>query len=127
MVTIVLLRSIIIRILYFAHNNPNLFCFCIEFHFHPEESLANHAFSDNEYKQSLASGYTFFEILMPEELQYTYKISPAPFALPFNATFRDPIALVMSDPPCGCSYLRNFEEASTMIRRLTLFVTTNFD
>ena len=93
----------------------NIFCFCIEFHFHPEESLANHAFSDNEYKQSLASGYTFFEILMPEELQYTYKISPAPFALPFNATFRDPIALVMSDPPCGCSYLRNFEDVEVIL------------
>ena len=81
-----------------------------EFHYHPEESLSNHAFSENEYKHSIGSGYVFFEIVAPRELQYTYKISPAPFATPFNATFRDPIALVMAEPTCGCGFLRNFED-----------------
>jgi hypothetical protein len=81
-----------------------------EFHYHPLEGLSNHALSDSEYKYNVASTYVFFEIIEPKELQYTYKISPAPFALPFNATFRDPIPLVMSIPTCGCGFLNNFEE-----------------
>jgi len=81
-----------------------------QFHYHPEESLSNHALSDHDYKYSMASGYTIFEIVAPKELQYTYKISPAPFALPFNSTFRDPIPLVMSDPSCGCGFLKNHED-----------------
>lgn len=85
-----------------------------QFHFHPEESLASHALSENDYKQNIASGYVYFEILAPEELQYTYKISPAPFALPFNSTFRDPIALVMSEPTCGCGFLQNYEDIEVM-------------
>ena len=82
----------------------------LEFHYHPEESLSNHALSDHDYKYSVASGYVIFEIVAPKELQYTYKISPAPFALPFNSTFRDPIPLVLSDPSCGCGYLKNSDD-----------------
>ena len=82
----------------------------LEFHYHPEESLSNHALSDHDYKYSVASGYVIFEIVAPKELQYTYKISPAPFALPFNSTFRDPIPLVLSDPSCGCGFLKNSDD-----------------
>jgi len=81
-----------------------------QFHFHTEANLADHALSDNQYTQNLASGSVFFEILVPEELQYTYKITPAAFSIPFNSTFRDPIALVMAEPTCGCGSLRNFED-----------------
>ena len=80
------------------------------FHYHPEEGLSNHAFSDQEYKQSIAAGFVFFEIVSPKELQYTYKISHAPFSHPFNRTFGDPVELVMSDPSCGCGFIKNFEE-----------------
>jgi len=81
-----------------------------QFHYHPEESLSNHALSDHDYKYSVASGYVIFEIVAPKELQYTYKISPAPFALPFNSTFRDPIPLILSDPSCGCGFLKNSDD-----------------
>ena len=77
--------------------------------------MADHALSDNQYTQNLASGSVFFEILVPEELQYTYKITPAAFSIPFNSTFRDPIALVMAEPTCGCGSLRNFEDIEVII------------
>ena len=101
----------------FATSQCNCYIFTkfSEFHFHPEEGLSDHALSETEYKDNLGSGFAFFEILSPDELQYTYKISPAPFALPFNVTFRDPIALVMSEPPCGCGYLHNTDDVEVKL------------
>lgn len=107
-ITICHLIHLVILIVYIVINLPP--SLQQQFHYHPEESLSNHALSDNEYKHSVASGYVIFEIVAPKELQYTYKISPAPFALPFNSTFRDPIPLVMSDPSCGCGFFKNFED-----------------
>ena len=34
----------------------------------------SHALTDEEYRQSLGSGYIFFEITEPEELSFTYKV-----------------------------------------------------
>jgi hypothetical protein len=39
--------------------------------------------SENEYKYNMGDGYVFFEITNPEELTYTYKISPAAFTPPW--------------------------------------------
>ena len=36
--------------------------------------------SDSEYKFNMGDGYVFFEVTHPEELAYTYKLNPAPFA-----------------------------------------------
>ena len=85
------------------------------FHYHPEEGLSNHAFSDQEYKQSITAGFVFFEIVSPKELQYTYKISHAPFSHPFNRSFGDPVELVMSEPSCGCGFIKNFEEVEVSL------------
>ncbi len=45
--------------------------------------LSDHALTENEYKYNMGDGYVFFEIISPEELSYTYKISPAAFTPPW--------------------------------------------
>ncbi len=46
-------------------------------------SLLGNSLTDTEYKLHSGDGYTFFEIVNPEELAYTYKVHPAPFAPPW--------------------------------------------
>ena len=46
-------------------------------------SLSDHALSENEYKYNMGDGYIFFEIIQPEELSYTYKLTPAAFSPPW--------------------------------------------
>uniref|UniRef100_A0A1B0CL84 Putative protease-associated domain protein n=1 Tax=Lutzomyia longipalpis TaxID=7200 RepID=A0A1B0CL84_LUTLO len=55
--------------------------------------------------QDIIAGDVFFEVLDPEELEYTYRLRPAKdFGAPFNASFRFPrIALVPVVPFDACS------------------------
>lgn len=71
--------------------------------------LSGHALSENEYKYNMGDGYIFFEIIKPEELSYTYKITPAAFSPPWNETHVG-ISLIPSDPSCGCGNFRNADE-----------------
>ncbi|KDR22400.1 hypothetical protein L798_02492, partial [Zootermopsis nevadensis] len=54
----------------------------------------------------------FFEIIEPEELQYTYRIRPAKdFGAPFNKSFSAyGIPLVPVEPPYGCGWPNNAKE-----------------
>jgi len=66
-----------------------------------------HAFTDFEHMESLTNGgeFVFFEISEPEDLRYTYKLSPSQFSPPFNSTTlmsTAPTTMVLSAPPCGC-------------------------
>ena len=39
-----------------------------------ESEMSSSALTDEEYRQSLGSGYIFFEITQPEQLSFTYKV-----------------------------------------------------
>jgi len=71
--------------------------------------LQTYAFSDTETKFNMADGYVFFEIVEPQDLAYTYKINPADFAEPWNATHYG-VGLVPSDPACGCGSFANDDD-----------------
>ncbi|GAB0095482.1 PRADC1-like protein [Sergentomyia squamirostris] len=64
--------------------------------------------------QDIIAGDVFFEIVDPEELEYTYRLRPAKdFGAPFNASFRFPrIALVPVVPfdACDATSIRNGED-----------------
>lgn len=64
--------------------------------------------------QDIIAGDVFFEVLDPEELEYTYRLRPAKdFGAPFNASFRFPrIALVPAVPfdACSSSGIRNGDD-----------------
>ena len=79
------------------------------------------ALTDEEYRQSLGSGYIFFEITEPDELSFTYKVekkershhrtlllqaNPAVFAPSWNVTHTG-IHLVPTEPACGCGFITN--------------------
>lgn len=72
-------------------------------------ALSDHALSENEYKYNMGDGYVFFEITNPEELSYTYKLTPAAFTPSWNETHVG-ISLVPTDPPCGCGPFLNADE-----------------
>ena len=48
-------------------------------------------------------------ILILQELAYTYKINPADFAEPWNATHYG-VGLVPADPACGCGSFANDDD-----------------
>ena len=53
---------------------------------------------------------TIFEYVpFPQDLAYTYKINPADFAEPWNATHYG-VGLVPSDPACGCGSFSNDDD-----------------
>jgi hypothetical protein len=45
--------------------------------------FSDHALTENEYKYNMGEGYVFFEVVSPEELSYTYKVTPATFTPPW--------------------------------------------
>ena len=85
------------------------------------------AFTDEEYRQSLGSGYIFFEITEPDQLSFTYKVklvsreisphhrlllfqaNPAVFAPSWNVSHSG-IHLVPTEPPCGCGFIQNHNQ-----------------
>ena len=85
------------------------------------------ALTDEEYRQSLGSGYIFFEITEPEQLSFTYKVetciekylrteyrmssqaNPAVFAPSWNVSHTG-IHLVPTEPPCGCGFIQNADQ-----------------
>jgi len=67
------------------------------------------AFTDEEYRQSLGSGYIFFEITEPDQLSFTYKANPAVFAPSWNVSHSG-IHLVPTEPPCGCGFIQNHNQ-----------------
>merc|ERR1711953_1659772 len=69
----------------------------------------SHALTDEEYRQSLGSGYIFFEITEPEQLSFTYKANPAVFAPSWNVSHTG-IHLVPTEPPCGCGFIQNADQ-----------------
>ena len=70
-----------------------------------------HALNDWEHKESLTNGgsTSFFEILEPEELRYTYALTASQISPAFNSTSPSgqTTYLVLSDPPCGCGPITN--------------------
>lgn len=74
--------------------------------------FSGHSLTDSEYKSSLqADNHLFFEIIWPEELQFTYKVSPSQFSPAFNhSNVRSPTQLVLSDPKCGCGFIINQQD-----------------
>lgn len=62
--------------------------------------------------QEFIAGDTFFEILDPDELVYTYRLRPAKdFGAPFNSNFRlNRVALVPTDPVEACEDIKNIAE-----------------
>lgn len=78
-----------------------------------EDPIFNNQMSEIEYKYLLKE-YVFFEISEPEELAFTYKANPSSFTPGWNTTFMG-AALVPTDPPCGCGYIRNHEEVEGRI------------
>lgn len=62
--------------------------------------------------QDVVGGDVFFEIIDPEELEYTYRIRPAKdFGAPFNASFKvKNIALVPTIPADACSVIENADD-----------------
>ena len=80
--------------------------------------------TDEEYRWSLGTDYIFFEITEPEQLAYTYKVegcknncsnrkiivnvqaNPATFSPSWNHSHTG-MALVPSQPSCGCGHITN--------------------
>lgn len=75
--------------------------------------------TDSEYMASVAEGFALFEVLEPDELRFTFRLSPAAFSPPFNSSLPDPVALVPADPATGCSHLYN---APYLVRGSVLLV-----
>jgi len=75
------------------------------------EDMMPHALNDWEHKESLTNGgsTSFFEILEPEELRYTYALTASQISPAFNSTSPSgqTTYLVLSDPPCGCGPITN--------------------
>lgn len=62
--------------------------------------------------QEIVGSDVFFEIIDPEELEYTYRIRPAKdFGAPFNSSFKvKNIALVPTIPADACSAIENADD-----------------
>ena len=45
--------------------------------------MTEHAFNEFDWKFNMGEGYIFFQVTEPEELSYTFKLHPAPFAMPW--------------------------------------------
>lgn len=67
-----------------------------------------HAY-DGITTQDIIGGDIFFEVLEPEELEYTYRLRMAKnFGVPFSNSFkRKRFALVPTNPRHACSRIRN--------------------
>lgn len=76
-----------------------------------------YAFTDAEHRISMENQYYggatgFFEILEPQELQYTYSITPSQFTPFFNSSSNADMGghvkyMTLAQPPCGCGPLTN--------------------
>jgi len=73
-----------------------------------EEPILSNHLTDAEYKETLRD-YIFFEIIQPEQLAFTYKANPSSFTPAWNTTLSG-ASLIVTDPPCGCGYIRNHED-----------------
>ncbi|XP_001361941.1 PRADC1-like protein [Drosophila pseudoobscura] len=57
--------------------------------------------------QDIIAGDVFFEIISPQDLEYTYRLRPAKdFGVTFSEKFEG-VPLVLTDPPGACQKLRN--------------------
>jgi len=67
-----------------------------------------HAFTDAEHKESLTNGgsTSFFDVLEPEELRYTYALTASQFSPDFNVTGERKY-LVLASPGCACGPITN--------------------
>nr|CAD7412069.1 unnamed protein product [Timema poppensis] len=67
---------------------------------------SGYAFAD------VIGGDIFFEIIEPQELEYTYRVRPAKdFGVSFNESFMGQgVPLVPVDPPCGCGWPHNADD-----------------
>jgi hypothetical protein len=70
---------------------------------------SDYALNDAEYLESVQADFIFFEIVEPEELAYTYKMTPAAFGGEWNISYHS-MGLVPSVPECGCGRIENAEE-----------------
>ncbi|ALC41862.1 CG9849 [Drosophila busckii] len=60
--------------------------------------------------QDIIAGDVFFEIISPQDLEYTYRLRPAKdFGVSFNQKLES-VPLVLADPPGACQKLRNGRE-----------------
>lgn len=73
------------------------------------DTVYDHTLTDEEYRISTGLDYLYFEIVEPEALAYTFKANPASFTPAWNTTYTS-VPLVPSNPPCGCGFIRNYDE-----------------
>ncbi|XP_023171237.1 PRADC1-like protein [Drosophila hydei] len=60
--------------------------------------------------QDIIAGDVFFEIISPQDLEYTYRLRPAKdFGVSFNQKLEG-VPMVLADPPEACQQLRNGRE-----------------